>query len=58
MHVHLFNFFGAASIQVWLLFESGLYAKSWVCKACKNSLVHVKMKVRLDIAIVPKLFQM
>ena len=48
-----FQLFGAASIQVWLLFqvrllfEGGLYAKSWVCKTRKSGLAHVKWKWNL-----------
>ena len=49
----IFQFFGAASIQVRLLFEGGLYAKSWVCKTRKSGLAHVKWKWNLT----PWLFQ-
>ena len=52
----VFPLCGAASIQVRLLFEGGLYAKFWVCKSRKSGLAHVKMK--RDITIAPKLFQM
>ena len=45
--MHFFNFFGAASIQVRLLFEGGLYAKSWVCKTRKSGLAHVESKWNL-----------
>ena len=36
-----FQLFDAASIQMWLLLEGGLYAKSRVCKASKSGLAHV-----------------
>ena len=54
----IFQFFGAASIQVRLLFEGGLYAQSWVCKTRKKRSGACKIKVKLDMAIVLKLFQM
>ena len=53
----IFQLFGAASIQVWLLFEGGSYEKCWVCKTGKSSLARVKRKWAF-IAIVRKLFQM
>ena len=40
-----------ASIQVWLLFEGGLYAKSWNCKTRKSSLAHVKWKWNLTLRL-------
>ena len=47
----IFQLFGAASIQVWLLFEGGLYAKSWVCKTRKSGLAHVKWKWNLTLRL-------
>ena len=37
----IFQFFGAASIQVRILFEGNLYAMFWVCYTCKHGLAHV-----------------
>ena len=42
---------GAASIQLRLLFESGLYAKSWVCKIRKSGLAKVKWKWNLTLRL-------
>ena len=39
----IFQLFGAASIQVRLLFEGGLYAMFWVCKTRESSLARRKM---------------
>ena len=38
----IFELFDAASFQVRLLFNGGLYANSWVCKTRKNGLANEK----------------
>ena len=47
----LFQLFGAASIQVRLLFEGGFYAKSRVCKTRKHGLANVKWKWNLTLRL-------
>ena len=53
----IFEHFGAASIQLRLLFEGGLYAKSWVCKTRKSGLAHVKWKQNLTLRLFHNYFK-
>ena len=48
----IFQLFGAASIQVRLLFEGGLHAKSRVYKTRKSGLAHVKWKWNLTLRLL------
>ena len=48
-------FFGEASIQVPLLLEGDLCAKSWVCKTRKSGLAHVKWQWNLTWRLFPNI---
>ena len=46
-----FQLSGVASVLVRLLFQGGLYAKSWVCKTRKSGLANVKWKWNLTLRL-------
>ena len=56
----IFQLFGAASVQVRLLFEGGIYAQFWVCKSRVKAVWHDKtctVNAKLHFVNVTKLFE-